>query len=466
MTGLSRGRFAGLPLRQPSMACTAVESRLSVSERRAPYRLGETGPRCRSNLGLAVILSLLLARVATVSEPVSAASASSVTLTAMVVATNDTQAKAYLAAFAKYEQAHPGIQIKATTVSDPFTWQNKVLALTAAGTPPDIMWLWGINFRNLAGQGLLLPIDRYVDSQFLQAYYPNAVQASRYEGKLYALPGLMGCLAILENLDQFDERGVLPLAQNDTWDTFLTKAKKLTMDSNGDGTPERYGFVWYALTVRDWMTWVWRNGGDLLDASRTHFLLGKQPAAEALQFLADLSNRYKVTPPGSVLTGMPWTYFENEQAAMYPTGPWDLLVPRKFHFDVGPYPIRKNQAVALDVFYMAVHSQTRHPDQAVDVARWVTHTFEGEGALFSSGFGIPTIREYALSYFVNPKTPWHEEVFLMPLEAGEARMLPYVDRWNDLETLLRNAYTDVWQGKDSAQHLAEVLTPKVEALLK
>lgn len=389
-----------------------------------------------------------------------------VELTALVVSNTDRQTKAYEAAFKLYEKAHPGVSISITPIADPLIWQDKVLAMTVGGTPPDIMWLWGINFRNLASTGLLLPLDKYVTSDFLEAYYPNAVEASRYEGKLYALPGLVGTLAILENTDLFDLRGVATLARKDTWDDFLAKAQKLTFDRNGDGTVDVYGFIWYCFTVRDWMPWIWRNGGDLFDKTRKRFTLGEEPAVQAIQFLADLTNRYKVTPSGSVLFGTPWEYFEGEKAAMYPSGPWSLERGRKFGCDAGPYPIRKNEAVSLDVFYMGVHANTKHPDLAADVVKWVTHSFEGQGALFASGFGIPAIREYALKYFVNPKTPVHEEVFLYPLEAGDARMLPYVDNWAAIETTLRNAYLPVWQGKDSPANVARTLQPKIESLLK
>ncbi|MBE3576125.1 MAG: sugar ABC transporter substrate-binding protein [Limnochordales bacterium] len=416
---------------------------------------------------VAVTITTLVGVLPAAGVAVAASSAGkTVELTALVVASSDRQTKAYEAAFKLYEEAHPGVKITTTPIADPLIWQDKVLTMTVGGTPPDIMWLWGINFRNLASTGLLMPLDKYVTADFLKDYYPNAVEASRYEGTLYALPGLVGTLAILENMDIFDERGVAPLARKDTWEDFLAKAQKLTFDRNADGNVDVFGFVWYSFTIRDWMPWIWRNGGDLFDKTRKRFTLGEEPAVHAIQFLAELTNRYKVTPPGSVLYGSPWTYFEDGKAAMYPSGPWSLERGRKFTVDAGPYPIRKNEAVSLDVFYMGVHANTRYPDLAADVVKWVTHTFEGEGALFSSGFGIPAIREYALKYFVNPRTPVQEEVFLFPLEAGDARMLPYVDNWSQIEATLRNAYLPVWQGKDSPENVARAIKSKIESALK
>lgn len=435
--------------------------------RGAGYRLRTVLRQVRPNIVMAVVAgAVAVAGMLSLASVPALAADKAVALTAVVVSNSDRQTKAYEAAFKLYEKAHPGVTISVTPISDPLIWQDKVLAMTVGGTPPDIMWLWGINFRNLASTGLLLPLDKYVTPDFLQSYYPNAIEASRYEGKLYALPGLVGALAILQNTDIFDARGVAPLARKDSWEDFLAKAQKLTFDRNADGTVDVYGFVWYSFTIRDWMPWIWRNGGDLFDKTRKRFTLGEEPAIQAIQFLADLTNRYKVTPPGSILYGAPWDYFEGEKAAMYPSGPWSLERQRKFSFDAGPYPIRNNEAVSLDVFYMGVHANTKYPDLAADVVKWVTHTFEGEGALFASGFGIPAIREYALKYFVNPKTPVREEVFLFPLEAGDARMLPYVDNWAAIEATLRSAYLPVWQGKDSPANVARTLQSKIDSLLK
>ncbi|MGE5483367.1 MAG: extracellular solute-binding protein, partial [Bacteroidota bacterium] len=156
--------------------------------RGAGYRLRTVLRQVRPNIVMAVVAgAVAVAGMLSLASVPALAADKAVALTAVVVSNSDRQTKAYEAAFKLYEKAHPGVTISVTPIGDPLIWQDKVLAMTVGGTPPDIMWLWGINFRNLASTGPLLPLDKYVTPDFLQAYYPNAIEASRYEGKLYAL---------------------------------------------------------------------------------------------------------------------------------------------------------------------------------------------------------------------------------------------------------------------------------------
>lgn len=388
-------------------------------------------------------------------------------LEALVIAVPEHEKQAFSQAFRMYEKSHRDIKIQETFI-DAGNFETKLLAMTAGGVQPDVMWLWGIHFRNLVPKGLLLPLDKYVDDKFMKNFYTNAVEASTYNGKVYALPGLLGTMAILTNLDLYDEAGVAPLSTKDTWETFLAKAKKLTKDANADGKPEQYGFTWYAYTIRDWTTWLWRNGGDLFDKSLKHLTLNKPESTEALKYLADLTNVHKVTPPGGVLYGEPWTDFTKQKAAMYPSGSWSLsgMKDYKFNVDISPYPSRKNKTVTLDVFFMGVHANSKNPDEAADLAKWMTNTLEGQTQLLATKFGIPSVKEFAQRRFVDPKTPWQEEVFLDALDADQARGIPDVKRWMEIEALLRREFLPVWRGDKSVQSVLSEVTSKVDALLK
>lgn len=392
-----------------------------------------------------------------------AAADAETTLEAFVVANNATERTAFSEGFRMFEKANPGVVVK-ETFTDAGSFPTKLIAMTVGGVQPDIMWLWGIHFRSLAPKGYLMPLDNYVDKNFLSAYFPNGIETSRYKGELFALPGLVGTLAIMANLDMFANAGVQLPTYNDNWETFLTKTKKLTRA----GEQPQYGFTWYAKTVRDWTTWIWRAGGDLFNSSLTSFTLNSPQSMEALQYLSDLTNVYKVTPPGNTLVGSPSSDFYNQKAAMYPNGSWSLnaLETVKFNIDIVSYPANKNQISTMDTFFMAVHSQAKHPQQAVALAKWFTSTPEGQGQLYATKFGIPATRRDAIKYFIQTKHPWHLDVFLNSLNVDQARALPYVENWSDIEAMLVKEFTPVWKGEKAVQTVVDELTPRVNALLK
>jgi multiple sugar transport system substrate-binding protein len=417
---------------------------------------GLKAPSLRYHLSTLLLLLLLLSIC-------SSAIMAATTLDVMVVANNATERTAFSDAFRLFEKENPGITIQ-EVFTDAGSFQTKLLTMTAGGVQPDAMWLWGIHFRNLAPKGFLLSLDDYVDHTFLNAYFPNAIDASRYKGTLYALPGLVGTMAIMANLDMFANAGVELVNYRDDWDSFVAKTKKLTKT----GPTVQYGFTWYAKTVRDWTTWLWRNNGDLFDSSLSKFTFNTPDSLEALQYLSDLTNVHHVTPPGNTLVGSPWNDFYNEKAAMYPNGSWSLgaLTNVKFTIDIVPYPAHKNQMATMDTFFMGVHAQAKHPTEAIALAKWLTHSVEGQGQLYATKFGIPSIRKEAIRYFIETKHPWRLDVFLNALNIDQARMLPYVGNWEEIEALLVREFTPVWNGQKAVRTVVDEITPRVNALLQ
>ena len=89
---------------------------------------------------------------------------------------------------------------------------------------------------------------RLYDPEELEDFFPGALEAYTYKGKLYGIPMSMSVHVMLLNLDHFAEAGVEPPENGRwTWDEFVEKAKALTFDSDGDGVIDKYGFSTYIL---------------------------------------------------------------------------------------------------------------------------------------------------------------------------------------------------------------------------
>ena len=141
-------------------------------------------------------------------------------------------------------------------------------------------------------------------------------------GDLYGLPKDVGPWAFVYNKDLFDKAGVSypsATAGEWTWDDMLEAAQKLTVDNNGDGKPEQYGVGAYSLESA-----VWGNGGEYIDYATGTVKVNEPAFYEAMQFVADLNLKFKVSPNQEAEQAMnAYTRFINGQLGMFAMGPWD-----------------------------------------------------------------------------------------------------------------------------------------------
>lgn len=156
----------------------------------------------------------------------------------------------------------------------------------------------------------------------LKAYSSAMLEQLSVDGKLYSLPFNAGPTVILYNKKMFTDAGVAAPTDKWTTDQFIATAKATTKDGV-------YGFAIgqasnpiSTLMAADGYPWADKNGPKLDDP---HF-------RDALQFLVDLSNKYKVAKPLEAAAGGSFPdidAFSTGQAAMEMTGLWDLQHEQK-----------------------------------------------------------------------------------------------------------------------------------------
>lgn len=124
------------------------------------------------------------------------------------------------------------------------------------------------NIPVYASQGALLPLDDWYDAADSGASTLNeqAVATGIVDGERYGAPLSFTPLAMFYNKALFDAAGV---AVPTTWDEWVAAAKELTVDDDGDGTPEQYGLALADhATVGNgvWMSLFKSGGGDVVTA--------------------------------------------------------------------------------------------------------------------------------------------------------------------------------------------------------
>ncbi len=181
---------------------------------------------------------------------------------------------------------------------------DKVLALFAAGTPPDLFRQEPPGMVALVTRDQLTPLDPLLrrDKYDLSDFFPVAWDSWRWKGKYYGVP-FLGIRFVYYNRALAKQVGVRPLPttwrdSTWTWDSLLDTCHRVSLRQGADIV--RWGVLPGSIR-QDWQAWVWSNGGDLFTADGTKVLLGDPPAVEALQFLADLAYKEHVAPTLSEL---------------------------------------------------------------------------------------------------------------------------------------------------------------------
>ena len=164
---------------------------------------------------------------------------------------------------------------------------QQVTTMIQNNQPPDVLNL--NSFSSFARDGLLHAADDVLSRETREDFLPAFAQGGEYRGTLYGFPILASARAFFYNKRLFARAGLA--APPRTWSEFVTAARKLR--DLGDGT------IGYALPLgpeeaqAEWSIWMWNNGGDWKAGDR--WTINADRNVQALQFLADLANRHRVT---------------------------------------------------------------------------------------------------------------------------------------------------------------------------
>ena len=266
-------------------------------------------------------------------------------------------------------------------------YEEKILTAMAADEPPDVFLLDSKLIPTFTNKKILLDLGPYINELGIDTsqWFPNVLSIARRGSALYAFPKGFTPLMVYYNKNLFRE-AELPYPSRDwTWDDYLSLAKMLTKDVNGDGTPEQYGAS-FSNYYYFWIVWVWSAGGDVVDQTgmRATGYLNSNATESALQFLINLQRTHKIAPnTGSWVqsekTGINTQLFLNGKIAMTVDGHW--RIPRllrqieqgKLDIGVAPFP-RHPRGQKVNVMYESgwcVPVNSKHPKEAALLAAFM-----------------------------------------------------------------------------------------------
>jgi multiple sugar transport system substrate-binding protein len=282
-------------------------------------------------------------------------------------------------------------------------------------------------------------------------------------GNLYGLPRDNDTKVIYYNREHFAAAGIAEPSTGWTWEDLRSAAIALTRK---DFVLPRYGFgfepdYW-------WQVWLWQNGGAAIDDPMLpkRSLLDSPQNVEALQFLSDLINVDRVTPPAAQLN-------TDDMARLFRDGRLSMmfgnhaLVPTfaeagGLAWDVAPLPRGREQANVAGGAGYVLSRRSANQDAAWELIRFLTGR-KGQAIFAESGVITPARRSVREDNIFLRRRPYHAEVFLSETQAG--RTVPNFPGVTEMDRVINAGLAPVWRGERPVADVLRELSPRVQEVI-
>jgi multiple sugar transport system substrate-binding protein len=268
---------------------------------------------------------------------------------------------------------------------DPFGayWEKKTTQL-ASNSLPDVFGMSTSYICDYAGNGRLLDLSQTTANPEVASWIEGLPQAAfenlRIGGKLWGFPYAAGTAVLYYNKNLFDAAGVAYPSDGWTYDDMLAAAAKMTLDTNGDGSLDQWGFDSDITGGDTFFAMIHSFGGRFLSDDGKKSLANSHNTVEALQFIQDLIYKYKVTPRPEDMEGVE-DPFGSGMIAMrlsitahigglqeITDFAWDIAAPPLgFQGELSAGALRGNPNFVVSAI-------SEHPQEAALLAAWMSGT--------------------------------------------------------------------------------------------
>ena len=281
-----------------------------------------------------------------------------------------------------FEAAHPGVRVRAESLTWSSDEQHQFYVVNLEGGNPgfDVMMLDVIWVPEFARAGWLLDLTPFLGPDPLEPYFPAAVEPSRQDGGIWALPWFMNVGLLYYRKDLLARHGLVPPA---SYAELVAQVKQIRAAEPGARLD---GLLWqgkqYEGMVVNVLEAMWANGTSLLGPAGEVFP-DPERAAEALGFLRGLIAD-GVSPPWTTAADEELTRraFQDGRAVFLRNWPYamDLFAQpdSRVRGNVGLAPLPRLAARgpigagSSGGAHLGVHRGTRHPAEAAALVRFLT----------------------------------------------------------------------------------------------
>ena len=246
-----------------------------------------------------------------------------------------------------FEEKYPWVTIEWTGVAwaDMRTLMNTAFA---AGEPPDVFYSFTGGYVDEVMQFCHDFKEIYTEEEYAEitkGLTDEMLADFVVDGKQVGIPFFGGPNFFVWNKDMFERAGLDPDTPPDTWEELITFAKALTIDTDGDGKIDQWGFGQrsYESGAAKPEQFLWQAGFNLLNDDRTDIGYDDEGAIAAFEMVEKLWQIEKVAVPLGLYPGdtIQNAFFEERFAMwMHGTGVFRQMEKDgiELNIDGGPFP--------------------------------------------------------------------------------------------------------------------------------
>ncbi len=180
-----------------------------------------------------------------------------------------------------FEAENPGITVQYVYQGSYGALQQKINASVVAGTTPTMTIFYENWIPPIAE--VLLPVGDYLSSDVKADIVEGLKSSSTFEGKMVTVP-FNKSIMVFYYIKDFVENPPT------TWEEYYNLAKELTVDTDGDGTIDRFGSGFRpAPNPEQFLSILAQNDGSILNEDWSGVTLNNDLGVEALEFYASLA---------------------------------------------------------------------------------------------------------------------------------------------------------------------------------
>jgi multiple sugar transport system substrate-binding protein len=359
----------------------------------------------------------------------------------------------------QYEAANAGVTIK-TILDNDSSYYDKLTTEFLGNAAPDIVRVEPPRAAQYIAAGYAAPLEGVISASDQSQFFPGTIDPLKKDGKLYGVPQDVATLVLYYRTDMFKAANIS--APPATWDELLADAQTLTK------APSQYGLgLFGGWGGFEFYPWLWEAGSSVLDASNKTITFNDAAGVKALQFWADLENKYKVMPLGAAtLTEDDYKGpFVDGKLAMFTSGPWIASWLKGAGINdkwaAAPLPKDAQDASVLGGMDVIVNAKSQHQAEAAKFLAW--YLSDAVQTDWASSLGFVPIKQ---SMYSDPKFSGDplNAIFLAELKVSRSR--PTIAQAGQIDDLLGKAVQAALSGAATPKAALDDAAAKAQALLK
>ena len=371
----------------------------------------------------------------------------------------------------KFNKTHPNIEVIGVSMGSYDALERKLLASIVAREQPDISQNFETLTARFAKYNKIVALDKLIaesdEPNLKNDIIPVLLEDNSYNGVLYSFPFNKSVPVLYYNRDMFRKAGLDPDHPPQTVWELTEYAKKLTIDKDGDGIPEQYGF---AMTQRN--TWLFecrllQFGCDLISKDGKSVKYDTPEGVQALQFYLNLiKNKWAYTAPGFEFQN---DFIAQKVAMIESSVVSKVYMKNKIKFDwaSAPIPYAKRKAVVISGTNINIFDKgdPKKIKAAWEFVKWFTNTEnQVEWSLRT------TYMPVRKSSLLHPKMllAYKKEMFLKEIyeQMQYAYFEPRITAWYACRDKISNMLDQVFLVGGDPHYWLSNLTKEINMILK